>query len=472
MKRKKLSLFSVISIILFCLIFPPSANAATTITVTTVSDLVVVDGQCSLREAVISANTDTTSGDCPSGSGADTIAFSPSLPTPAILSLTLAGANEDNAASGDLDLRGILTIQGTDSDQIIIDGNGSDRVFEIRPGATIVISDITIRNGNPGSGLNGGGIIVTGGTPRAKLTLLNSAVINNSAVSGGGIQNLGNGATAIIENSRISSNTAGVTGGGISNTGVLTLLNSTLDQNQARTGGGIDHSGFTMNLTNVTISNNSANDNGGGVYNRADAIFLNVTLTGNQANGSGTGGNIFNDTASLAIKNSIVSDSNVDGNCFNSDGIINSQGHNLDSGNTCGFASTGDLINTDPMLGMLQDNGGVTFTHALLTGSMAIDHGDNAGCPNADQRGFSRPGDGDGNGTAVCDIGSYEFEGIPPVLTTTPTLTPEPTLTDTPTVTSVPTIPSPTPTPVPPIPPCTGAVVGLVAIALLIRFRY
>ena len=460
------------------------ASAASVITVTDTADLVADDGQCSLREAVIAANTDIAVGGCSAGSGADTIVFSASLPAPAVFSLTLTGANEDNAATGDLDLRGILTIQGKNSEQVIIDGNGSDRVFEIRPGATIVISSVTIRNGNPGSGANGGGIIVTGGAPRAKLTLVNSAVINNSAVSGGGIQNLGNGATAIIENTRIASNTAGVTGGGISNTGVLTLLNSTLDQNQARTGGGIDHSGFTMNLTNVTISNNSANDNGGGVYNRADAIFLNVTLAGNRANGLETGGNIFNDTASLAIKNSIVAYSDVDGNCFNSEGFINSQGHNLDSGNTCGFAGAGDLVNADPMLGALQNNGGDTFTHALLNGSPAIDDGDNTGCPAKDQRNFSRPRDGDGNGTVVCDIGAYELDGIPPVLTFTPepvdtatptstsTSTAEPTSTSTVTVTSVSTTASPTPvpTPVPPV-TCFGAFVGLAVLSLLRMIR-
>jgi CSLREA domain-containing protein len=487
MKRKLLKSLLIACLLLFLLslFLPSSASASTIITVTTTTDVIATDGQCSLREAVIAANTDTGTGDCPAGSGSDTINFSPSLSTPAIFKLTLTGANEENAATGDLDLTGILTIQGTQVDQIIIDGNGTDRVFEIRPGATIIISGVTITNGDPGSGASGGGIIVTGGTPRAKLTLVDSTVSKNTAANGGGIQNLGNGANSIIQNTQISSNVAMIAGGGISNSGVLTLLNSTLNQNQARTGGGIDHSGFSLNLTNVTISNNNASDDGGGIYNRADAILLNVTLAGNTANGPDTGGNIFNDTASLSIKNSILANSDVDGNCFNSEGIINSQGNNLDSGSTCSFAGTGDLVNTDPLLGSLQNNGGGTMTRALQTGSPAIDHGNNTGCPQTDQRGYVRPADGDGNGTVVCDIGAYEYDGAPPTSTDTPTatltnqppetltptLTPGAAITDTPTPVISTGTPSSTPTPTSPVPPCSSAALVFVVLFLLAQLR-
>jgi len=486
MKRKSLKSLFIASLFLLSLFFPSSASASTIITVTTTTDVIADDGQCSLREAVIAANTDTGTGGCPAGSGSDTINFSPALSIPAIFKLTLTGANEDNAATGDLDLIGILIIQGTKADKIIIDGNDTDRVFEIRPGATIIISGVTISNGNPGSGANGGGIMVTGGTPRAKLTLVDSTVSNNTSTNGGGIQNLGNGASTIIENTQISSNSAATAGGGVSNTGVLTLLNSTLNQNQARTGGGIDHSGFSLNLTNVTISNNIASDDGGGIYNRADALLLNVTLAGNTTNNPDTGGSIFNDTASLSIKNSIVADSNGNGNCFNSEGFINSQGHNLESANTCGFTATGDLVNTNPLLDILQDNGGSTFTHALLNGSRAIDGGDNTGCPKTDQRDYSRPADGDGNGTVVCDIGAYELDGIPatptatatstpisqPVDTLTPTLTPTPNATDTPVHSVTPSTALPTSTPLPPTAPCSGAGLALAVFLLLTRLRF
>jgi len=64
--------------------------------------------------------------------------------------------------------------------------------------------------------------------------------------------------------------------------------------------------------------------------------------------------------------------------------------------------------------GPLADNGGRTWTHALLPGSPAIDAGDDSACPATDQRGVIRPLDGDGDGTATCDIGAYEFE--PPTI--------------------------------------------------------
>ena len=63
----------------------------------------------------------------------------------------------------------------------------------------------------------------------------------------------------------------------------------------------------------------------------------------------------------------------------------------------------------DPLLGPLQDNGGPTWTHALLDGSPAIDTGTPTDCPAIDQRGYLRPVDGDGDDIAVCDIGAYEY---------------------------------------------------------------
>ncbi|NWG07296.1 MAG: hypothetical protein HXY35_11505 [Chloroflexi bacterium] len=449
------------------------ASAAATIAVTTTTDSLAEDGLCSLREAVISANTDTATGNCPAGNGADVIVFDASLPDPAVFSLTLTGANEDSAATGDLDLTGALHIQGAGTERIVIDGNGTDRVFDIRPGATVTISGVTVRNGNPGSGANGGGVIVTGGTPRAKLTLLNSVVTGNTAVIGGGIQNAGNGATAVIQDTQVVSNSAVTSGGGIANSGDLTILNSTLAQNQARSGGGIEHSGFSLKLTNVTVSGNSVSDNGGGLYNRGDAILLNVTFHGNTASGPDTGGNLFNDNASLAVKNSILAASNADGNCFNNEGTMVSQGNNLESGDTCGFHAGGDLINTDPMLGPLQDNGGFTLTHALLAGSPAIDAGTNNGCPSTDQRGVSRPVDGELDGTLTCDIGAYEFDAVTNTPTASPTAhptdSPTPTLTAlAPTATHTPTSTPITPTPTPPTTPCAGAVLPLVFLLLFV----
>jgi hypothetical protein len=126
---------------------------------------------------------------------------------------------------------------------------------------------------------------------------------------------------------------------------------------------------------------------------------------------------------------------------------VTSHGYNLSSDDAGGFLTgAGDQINTDPLLGPLQDNGGPTFTHELLFGSPAIDTGDPAFTPppSNDQRGPGFPRVVNGR----LDKGSFEVQG--PTVTPTPTFTPSPTLTPTATVTPTTTptaTPSPTATP-------------------------
>jgi hypothetical protein len=97
-----------------------------------------------------------------------------------------------------------------------------------------------------------------------------------------------------------------------------------------------------------------------------------------------------------------------------------SNGHNLSSDGSCGLAGPGDLNNTNPNLGPLADNGGPTRTHILPAGSPAVDAGSNVGCPGTDQRGFLRPVDANADGSAICDIGAYEFQ--PPIPKNRPAL--------------------------------------------------
>lgn len=137
------------------------------------------------------------------------------------------------------------------------------------------------------------------------------------------------------------------------------------------------------------------------MYIRGSATLTHVTLSGNTANGPDTGGNIFNDEALLTLQNSIVANSAADGNCFYSGGFVTSSGNNLDDGNTCAFNNPGDKVNTNPMLGPLQDNGGPTLTQALLPGSPANGLGNDSFCTAVDQRGVTRP-------VTACDIGAYE----------------------------------------------------------------
>jgi len=205
-------------------------------------------------------------------------------------------------------------------------------------------------------------------------------------------------------------------------------------------GGGIG--GFhlsTADIRNSTISGNSTLGSGGGIYLHATSGFLkNLTISGNHAdvgggltttgsiqannltvvlNTAGSSGGVLS-LAGLTVSNSIIAE-NIGGNCGGLTSFI-SGGHNLDDGTTCSLTAAGDLSGVPPMFGPLQDNGGTTFTHALLPGSPAIDAGDDATCLALDQRNVNRPQG------PHCDIGAFEL--IPAGATPTPTYTPDATL--------------------------------------------
>jgi predicted outer membrane repeat protein len=268
-----------------------------------------------------------------------------------------------------------------------------------------------------------------------------------------------------ISDSVIEHNFAGSTGGGMidnSPNTILTMTNVTVRDNYSGQGGGIMlRWDLTTNLTNVTFSNNQAYYNGGAIHNGGRLNMVNVTFSGNEIvsnaglpiNGGavimsdergtvditnstiwgnsspapdGGGASIWN-RGVFRVKNTIIANTTSGINCY---GTLTSLGHNLSSDNTCNLSTAGDLVNVDPFVGHLQDVGGFTEVHPLLTGSPAIDAGDNTGCPTKDQRGTARPQDGNGNGASVCDIGSYEYDaGHPPP---TPTVTRTPTPTNTP----------------------------------------
>jgi uncharacterized repeat protein (TIGR01451 family)/CSLREA domain-containing protein len=316
-----------------------------------------VSGLCTLRAAIQEANA---------LSGSDSIVLDTDT-------YTLTGfTGDDDALSGDLDILEDLTITGTGAANTVIDGGGIDRIFDVDPfdtGVTVTISDLTIRGGNvPGE--SGGGVRNAG-----TLLSLDSTTVsgNDASGNGGGVLNE-NGSSLTLTASTVSTNNAsGATsdGGGIYNAGSVTVTNSTISDNTAtNSGGGIfNSSGATATSTNATISNN----NGGGIVN----------------SGGGT----------ATVTNTIVAN-NTGGNCT---GTITSGGNNLDSGNSCGFATADDITGQNPLLGALTNNGGPTQTRALLAGSPAIDAGNNMACPTTDQRGAVRPFNG------ICDIGAFEF---------------------------------------------------------------
>ena len=196
----------------------------------------------------------------------------------------------------------------------------------------------------------------------------------------------------------------------------LTLTDSTLSGNSARRlGGGIYNFSGTLNLTNSTISGNSATGDGGGIFNNdiGTLTLASSTISGNSAS---TGGGIANIGTADLISTIIAGNGVSSGpDCH---GSPKSLGYNLlGTSDGCSFTpTTDDLVNVDPNLGPLTDNGGPTETHALSPGSPAIDAITLADCVDTegnpvttDQRGVSRP-----QGPA-CDIGAYELEVEPPV---------------------------------------------------------
>jgi len=323
--------------------------------------------------------------------------------------LALSGDTVTVAAatySENLTISRSLKITGSGARTTIIDGGGHGSVVRISStGANVTLSNMTIRNGSDG------GVVFFGG-------------------SGGGISNTG---TLTVNSGTISGNRVGASraysvshGGGIYNGGTLTINRSTISGNSASgiflarsygVGGGIYNAG-TLTVNNSTISANYTGPGtafggnygfGGGIYNAGTLTVNNSTISPNIS--SWPSGGIY---GPATLQNSIVANGEL-GNCA---GAMTSKGYNLSDDGTCNFSSKGDWNNTDPMLVTLGNNGGPTQTMALLPGSPAIDAGNPSGCTDGlghllttDQRGYPyrRPDSEDKTDPKPrCDMGAYE----------------------------------------------------------------
>ena len=235
---------------------------------------------------------------------------------------------------------------------------------------------------------------------------------------GGGIFN--SSGTVVLRNCSITNNT-GLVGGGIWNGGWVEAFGCVFHGNRATYSEGPTPGGAIYNnpmgtvlIENTTISRNSSQDLGGGIMNYGTVVAMNSTIASNfvvTTYGSvQAGGGIWN-SGTVHSKNSIFAGNSApQGPDFY--GTLYSDGFNLiQDTKDCVIVAvtTGNLTDVDPLLGPLQDNGGPTRTHALLSDSPAIENGSNYGAPGTDQRGVPRP-----QGLNV-DIGAFEFQPSEPM---------------------------------------------------------
>jgi CSLREA domain-containing protein len=384
-------LWVVIAFLVFVL--PLSAKAAI-FNVTRTDDPApgACDSDCSLREAILASN----------GSSENDNVINLQAGQTYLLQIAPDGTDNDGL-DGDLDIL---------NKNVTINGNGStvdatainDRVFHVLS-VSATINDLTITGGKTTVGGDfGGGLAFAGAGPEV-LTLNNCSILGNTSqmAPGGGI--FVSFTTMVVNNSTFAGNRAegGSAAGGIFvSSGTLKINNSTFSDNHSDSGGAVTLLDSAGTFRNVTVTLNQADTKGGGLELRT------------------SGG-----SSSLDIKNSILSGNTAtsgDDDCTRLAGTetVTSQGHNIFgdvAGCAVGGPQTGDQQTTNLLLGNLANNGGPTETHALLPGSPAIDKG--ADCTDADgalltqdQRGEPRVEDGDGDGTAVCDVGAFELAAV------------------------------------------------------------
>ncbi|MDR2012779.1 MAG: right-handed parallel beta-helix repeat-containing protein [Rhodanobacter sp.] len=297
----------------------PLASAAT-ITVSNHNDV----GAGSLRDAITNAKA------------GDTIVFS-GLPA----GDTIKPSSVLIVATGGTSASNPLTIDGSGVSGLSVSGNNAVRVFAVNAGVNAVFKNFTITQGKPlGATGSGGGILNTG-----TLTLNNCTVSDSTAnANGGGIENNG---TLTLTNSTLSGNTTAVAGGGIDNNGMLTVTNSTFNGNTITNdypsngyGGGIYNTDSgTLTVINSTLSNNIGHQAGGGICNSGTLTVINSTLSGNASHAEAGGGLYNAGTATLTNSTLSGNTTNFDGSgIYNDSGTLTVTNSTL-SNNTAGYAT-------------------------------------------------------------------------------------------------------------------------------------
>ena len=233
------------------------------------------------------------------------------------------------------------------------------------------------------------------------ISIVDSVITGNTA-DGGGAVNANPGGISVVR-SVIANNAVTFYGGAFVVDGGITIEDSTFIGNEANHGGVLYSLSFWggggVSITNSTFNGNRAvgeNSRGGVIYLGGGEESMNLRFSTFYGNSAATGGVLYTEGSAATVQNSLFA-ANTGGDC---EGPVSTLNNLADD--SCGTtAPTG----VDPNL---QDNGGPTPTHALLEGSNAIDAALRCPPPYTDQRGQTRPADGNGDGVEVCDIGAYE----------------------------------------------------------------
>ena len=376
-------------------------------------------GDVSLSSSTVSDNISV------GGRGGGIITFSGTV---SLLDSSVSGNSSDRSGGGIVTGSGSVTLTNSTVSGNSSSGTGGGIDTET---ADVALINSTLSN-NSSSGSSGGGIYNSQGD----VSLINSSVIGNTSNSlGGGIF----ADNVVLTGSTVSGNSSVGGGGGIINSsGGVTLISSTVSSNTSGTfGGGISSAGGSISLLNSTVSGNQSGTDGGGINAiNSSVALINSTVTGNSTSGSGGGINMFDvfSAPPITIENSIVAGNFQDRTTSNAgtpndlipdpDSVLTinhsligvTDGHTITGGNNFTGTAAAPL---DPMLGPLSDNGGPVLSHALLSGSPAIDAGDNALAVDAngialatDQIGQPRLFDGNDDGTATVDIGAFEDQEV------------------------------------------------------------
>ena len=370
---------------------PRFTQAAVAPVVNSLDDVVDAEGctdaHCSLREAVTFAE--------PGAQISFSVTGTITLTTP---------ANNPYLCGCNLRLEKDLTIRGPGAGRLTVSAGAAGTVFAVSRetfgSLDVTISGLTITGGNTAGPYTGGGIRIGGGT----LTLRNVTVSGNSGREGGGIHN--GGGTLRLDHSTVSNNTASDRGGGVySNYGAVTLERSTVSGNTAQSGAGIHGRYAALSLDESTVSGNVAQVAFGGVTNLFGELVIRTSTVSHNSAEPGRASGV-NTVGTTVVQKSILAD-NTGGDCAmltGDPGPLSGEYNLVETPGNCAFGA-GAVTGVDPKLGPLADNGGATWTHALLAGSPAVDailSGSNGCGIGTDQRGAARPQG------AGCDIGAFE----------------------------------------------------------------